>query len=170
MITEDPASALTYLDSEDLAAGVVALADELSVDELRDVLRDNWTRCEAHRPYGKDFVRLFQRACFVADTEAVPKRVSGSGNVTIYRGNLGEPEPAGISWTLKRATAEFFCRMAMSPRGMFLGIWREDAVMTIWQATVSAPDILGYFGERDEYEVVVDPATLRNVRAIAEAR
>lgn len=170
MITENPASALTYLGSEELAYGVVALADDLSVDELRDMLRNNWTRCEAHRPYREDFVRLFRRAGFVTDTENVPKRVLGSGNVTVYRGNLGEPEPSGIAWTLKRATAEFFCRMAMSPRGMFLGMWRPDAVPTIWQATVAAPEILGYFGERGEYEVVVDPLTLRNVRAIAEAR
>jgi hypothetical protein len=35
---------------------------------------------------------------------------------------------------------------------------------TVWRANVDASDVLGYFVERNEGEVVIDPASLRDVR------
>ena len=40
---------------------------------------------------------------------------------------------------------------------------RREATGRVWRATVDASDVLGYFVERQEDEVIVGPKTLRNV-------
>jgi hypothetical protein len=172
----DVTGALALCSSEKVAGAIVKLAPALTTDQLRDILKDEWTRCEAHRPYRADFVRLFKQVGFITDvggewskTKTLPKRLTGK-TVTIYRGNLGEDEPDGIAWTLSKKTAQFFGRHHMSPRArLILGTWREDGVPTVWSAQVDTKDVLAYFDGREEKEVVVDPATLRNVKRIQEA-
>lgn len=172
----DVEGALAHCGSEEVAGVIVQLAPALTDEQLRGVLTDEWTRCEAHRPYRADFVRLFKQVGFVTDVgdewsniKTLPKRLTGK-TVTIYRGNLGEDEPDGIAWTLSKKTAQFFGDHHMSPRAkMILGTWREDGVPTVWSAKVDTKDILAYFHGRGEQEVVVDPATLRNVKRIQGA-
>jgi hypothetical protein len=173
----DVGHALCYFGSEEVAGAIVKLAPALPDEQLREILRDEWTRCEAHQPYRADFIQLFQRCGFITDagedewseTKQLPKRLSAK-TITIYRGNLGEDEPVGISWTLKKETAQFFAKMSMSLRGQFLGLYRPDGVPTVWSAKVDTKDILAYFDGRGEKEVVVDPFTLRAVTRIQEAK
>lgn len=176
--TGDVAGALALYSSESIAAAIVEIAPKLTTDQLREIVRDEWTRCEAHRPVRAEFIEIFKRVGFVHDLDGsdgfeakpLPPRLRGK-TVTIYRGNLGEDEPDGISWTLSKATAQFFGRHHMSPRAKFiLGTWREDGIPTVWSAQVNTKDVLAYFDGRNEKEVVVDPATLRNVKRIQEAR
>lgn len=165
----DPGAALVYFGSEQIAEQIVKLAPQLSDEQLREILTDEWTRCEAHRPYRREMVELFKRVGRINDPEELPRKLRGK-TCTIFRGNLGEEEPDGISWTLKRKTAEWFASYGMSLRGQFLGLYREDGIPTVWSAQVDVADILAYFNTRQEEEVVVDPATLRNVIRLAEAR
>lgn len=173
----DISGALALCGSEEVARAIVELAPSLSDDQLREVLVDEWTRCEAHKPHRDDFVRLFRQVGFVTDVdeqdENYPARIAAKDNrhlIAIYRGNAGEREPSGISWTLSRETAEFFAGHSFSVRGKFLGIYNPDGTPTVWRATVPLAGVLAYFDGRTEKEVVVDPATLSNVRRIAEAR
>lgn len=161
--------------SEEVPAVLAQIAHRISDDEARDLLLGHWTRCEAHREYRDDLLALFRRAGFVTDVYEefgngdLPKRLKGK-TVTVYRGNLGEPEPVGLCWTLKRATAEFFCRYMTSLRARIVfGIdhdWSTNP--TVWKAKVKTSDVLGYFDGRDEAEVIVDPETLYAVEPVGE--
>jgi hypothetical protein len=53
--------------------------------------------------------------------------------------------------------------MADGPRGRFLGMNREGGVPTVWRASVEPGDVLGYFDDRREREVVVDAVGLRDI-------
>lgn len=149
--------------SKEVAEVIVELADRLSRRELRRVLRENWDRCDAHRPFREDFLELFRRAGYVSDTRRKPR-----GVLTIYRGNLshGQP-PAGLSWTLSVDVARWFAQYcATSGRANYLGMGLEGGDPTIWRAKINAEDILGYFIGRKEREVVVDPATIFDIEKL----
>lgn len=88
---------------------------------------------------------------------------------TVYRGNLGEHEPAGIFWTLDVEVAKKFASMGMSLRGKFLGMYREDGVPTVWEAKVDPGVILAHFVCRQEAEVIVDPGDVYDAGAILAA-
>lgn len=172
----DISGALFHRGSEEVAGAIVDLAPALTDEQLREILRSEWTRCEAHRDYRADFVDLFKRVGFVTDvggewsqTKELPARLRGK-TVTIYRGNLGEDEPVGIAWTLSRETAKFFASHGMSLRGQFLGLYREDGVPTVWKGKADTKDVLAYFDGRGEKEVVIDPTTIRGAHICAQAR
>lgn len=63
----DIGAALCLLGSEEVAAAIVRLAPGLSDDQLREILREEWTRCEAHRPVRMEMVGLFRRVGFITD-------------------------------------------------------------------------------------------------------
>lgn len=176
LAARDFTGALCLFGSEAVAGAIVKLAPALTDEQLRETLRDEWTRCEAHRDYRADFIELFKRVGFVTDvgdewsqTKELPARLRGK-TVTIYRGNLGEDEPVGIAWTLSKKTAEFFSKHGMSLRGQFLGLYREDGVATVWKAKADTKDVLAYFDGRGEKEVVIDPANIRGAHVCAQWR
>lgn len=166
--------ALMLTGSERRAAMLVDLEPRLTDDEVRDLLDTYWSITEAWS--GDPVLRegMYRLLARVAPLHVLgePKRPLRAGKtLTIYRGNLGEtPGPYTSSWTTNRKTAEFFARMADSPRGMFLGMHREGGVPTIWRAKVARDAILGYFDDRGESEVVVPGTALKAVAKIAEAR
>lgn len=163
-----PASALALLGSHQVAEGIVALAPLLSDDELRDALRDEWTRCDAHGRVREELLGLFRRVGYVSDCERVL-----AGTLTVYRGNLGEDARLGIAWTLDEERARFFAAYSVSPRAAFLGLARADGEErdpTVWRGLVEADDVLGYFEEREESEVVLDPSSVRELERVASVR
>ena len=91
---------------------------------------------------------LFARAGYVSDTD---RRLTGEH--TVYRGTFSDDPRGGISWTLDETKARWFAG-------------RLSVGGTVWQATVNAAEILGYFVERDEAEVIVHPAALRDLTQI----
>jgi hypothetical protein len=139
----------------------------MSSDELRAVLQEWWTVIEAWSTPEWNEVKLgwLRETGYVSDS-----RRSLTGDLTVYRGNLGEPEPAGISWTLSRAKARRFALVAASSRGAFLGMHGDHRTPTVWRATVESSEVLGYFASRGEEEVVVDPTTLRDVEVVVRPR
>ena len=94
---------------------------------------------------------LFHRVGYVSDCDD-----QLVGELTIYRGTFGDDPRGGLSWTLDADKAAWVADRGA--RGL------AEGPPTVWRATVYSADILGYFTERQEAEVVVDPATLRNVR------
>lgn len=153
--SEERATAFAYIGSEYGEASLPA-------PELRRLLHEWWPMVDASAHVAEEIVALFRRAGYVNDTG---RRLEGE--LTVYRGNLGEDPRLGISWTLSRAKARWFAQYANgSPRALFLGLERidgEEPRPTVWRATVAASDVLGYFGSRRESEVVLDPATVRDV-------
>lgn len=165
--------ALALMSSDERAPALVEWATkyELTMEEIRDLLTNFWSVTEAWS--GDPLLRkgMTELLRFVG-----PLRVLGEpaipmpdGDLTVYRGNLGE-KPGPGSWTLDRRIAERFADMAISPRGQFLGMWRADGIPTLWRANVDSADVLGYFDDRGEKEtVIVDEGVLRNVEMIAQA-
>jgi hypothetical protein len=96
---------------------------QMTTAELREVLVEWWTVIEAWSDAFWSPVKLnwLREVGYISDAD----RAFG-GEVTIYRGNQGELEPAGLSWTLSRSRARFFAQHGQSARGKFLGIYRPE--------------------------------------------
>jgi hypothetical protein len=164
--------ALALTGSEDRARLLCAWAPRLTDEEVRGLLRDWWSSTEAWS--GKPELRegmmsLIKRAAQVIVLNEDSEDMLPTGYLTVFRGNLGE-QPGTGSWTLDVEIAERFAQMSSSLRGMFLGMYREDGVPTVWQATVLSDKVLGYFNDRNEREIVVLVEDLEDVHAIREAR
>lgn len=153
-----------------------ACADyELSIEEKRQLVAEQWTVCEAWGEYLPDALELLAELRpkhgpltttaeeTPGDTLAFDDYLTASSAVTVYRAT-GGTEPDGGSWTLDLEIAKRFARVIASPRGAFLGVYSEEPV--IWEAYVEADDVLGYFTERDEAEAVLPHGAVMDVRAI----
>lgn len=163
--------ALAFSESEGRAALLVSLGPGLDDDALFVLLTEWWSTTEAwqgDRMLRAGMMRLLRR---VAPVIVDPERTfPGDAELAVYRGNMGEP-PGGGSWTLDRAIAERFAAGAFGARARIVfGIEPDpDAVATVWQGAASREQVLGYFDDRGEREVVL-AGTPARVRAIAEAR
>lgn len=170
--------AIVFYGSEQRAAKLVEWADDLSDEDVRQLLIDNWSTTEAwggDKRLREGMIGLLRRVAplyvfaTLAGERIHPEDEAPEGLLTIYRGNLGEDPRLGHSWSLDQETAQRFAELANGIRGMFLGTTREDGVPSVWRAVVDSREILGYFNDRDEREVVVDPATLTDIEKIQEA-
>ncbi len=166
----DYVGALRQLGSHDVASAIVKLDADWGLwdDDLRAVLREHWTRCDAHRHVREEMLDLFRRAGYVSSPERQFDKP-----ITVYRGNLGEDPRLGFSWTLSKAKARWFALYAFGPRAAWLGLDRADGgerIPTVWQATVPPDAILGYFNDRREREVIVDPAKAGSVSVALRPR
>ncbi len=159
----DLAGALKWVDSLMVASRMLQLADELEFtdDQLRAALRTHWPRVHASGWGGGmtgaqvgGMLALFRKVGFVSDTSS-----SFGGELTIYRGTIGDDPLRGLSWTLREATAQFFAQ-SLARRG----------TPSVWRARVDAEHLLGYFVDRDEQEVIPDPACLRDLERLPVAR
>lgn len=62
--------------------------------------------------------------------------------------------------------------LTLSGRAAYLRLRRADGaepVPTVWRCVVNADDVLGYFGQRHESELVLDPETIRDIEAALRA-
>lgn len=94
------------------------------------------------------WVEMFRFGGFVSS----PPQLPPSGPVAVWR---GQPfgEPVGMSWTTERAQAEWFAER-----------WTERDVDAVVLHTIASPAaILGIDNDREENEVIVDPAMLEDV-------
>lgn len=166
--------ALSILSSEDVAGGIVKLWKkyDLTDEALRDVLREEWSRCDAHRDHRQDLVQCFRAAGYLTDDpEDWLETTEPEVEVMIYRANFGENEPQGISWTLRTATAIWFAEHYLqSYRVKLFGMQPSDGVPTVWSAKVRRRDILAHIIDRDEDEVVVDPDGIYDAERMGECR
>ncbi len=70
--------------------------------------------------------------------------------LTVYRGQGSANEPLGLAWSLERHVAEWFAR-----RSLVLGAAGPAAVVV---GRVDRAAVMGYITDRNEAEVIVDPA------------
>jgi hypothetical protein len=71
--------------------------------------------------------------------------------LTIYRGMTVEEYESGnfgVSWTLKESVAKFFAEMYMR------NFDTKHLPKTIHQLTIKKEDVIAYFGERKEFEII----------------
>jgi len=160
--------------SEQRALPLIACCADVCDGEARRLVEKWWSVTEAWS--GDPVLRagmhdLIKRVAYVETLDEDHPRPLPSGMVTIFRGNNGETPDEGVgSWTLDYDQAVFFASATKSLRGMFLGLYDEDGVPSIWRAYVPAGKVLGYFDDRAEQEVVVDAADLIDITLVAEAQ
>lgn len=142
---------------------VAALKDTPEPEGKNALLREWFSVCESLRPYLGELREEARIAGYFTDTP--DEKVEAP--VTVYRGAWADDDVwSAISWSLKRETAEFFCRMISGPRGWFLGMARDDVEPHVFQAT--ATEVLGYLNGRDEAEVIV--GAVKDVAPISALR
>ena len=123
----------------------------VSIPELRDVLPDVWTLCEFPTRQRSAWLTLFEIVGYVSDTEEALE-----GDLRVFRGWCRPPEARGMSWTLDIEKARWFAHRCAPLGGR----------ARVYEATVQAADVLGYFTERGESEIVVSPRSLQSVRHV----
>jgi hypothetical protein len=118
----------------------------MSDHELRDILPFLWMDTEFPHQFEDLPHSFFQRTGYVSDTET---RLQGL--LTVYRGCT--QSDLGLSWTLDFERAKWFAsRFADDMDSRY-----------IFRAQIHADEIWGYFEDRNEKEVVVNPACLRHL-------
>lgn len=159
---DDQSHRLAMAGSETRAPVLVQVLRETPDPEAKRKLLADWLNvCEAYSPWREDLREQMELAGFFTDLEeGAPPEVP----VTVYRAAWEDDEAErALSWTTERSVAEFFCRHHTSFRAMFLGIYRDDVDIYIWQATCT--EMHGYLTGRAESEVIAK--TLENVEPIA---
>jgi hypothetical protein len=161
--------ALQLCDSQNRAPILVQACATLEGDSLRALLADWWSTTEAWSgdpELRRGMMSALRKAApvIVPSDDAGRRQRPPDGLFKVYRGNLGEKPDAG-SWSLARETAEFFARMAGSVRGQLILGMSGPGPASIWQAVCDSDDVLGFFDDRGEYEIVTD--RVKNVKLIA---
>ena len=125
---------------------------DLSPDDLNRLLSDNWTHGGYAADQGwetSDWVELLEWAGFVTDTSGWKRP---SEPLWIHRGaRLGGER--GMSWSTDWDTAAWFARR----------LHDHGTPAVLVSATIAPGFILAAFDDRNEHEVVIDPAGLDGV-------
>jgi hypothetical protein len=142
---------LAMASSETRGPVLLEAVQDLGFAEARELVKENWTICEAWGDKLDDALRMLEVVGYIEDDKPLP----GDDWLTVYRATSGpDDEPDGGSWTLDLEIAKRFAHMFTSPRAMFvLGNYSEEPV--IWRGIVQTSDVLAYFTSRDESEIVV---------------
>lgn len=146
--------ALTYLK--------FAMPD-LSREDMSKILASAWVKSEApHQDVNvsvNQLLRMFKQAdpAHLMDENDYIKLKSLSDTVTVYRGvtSYNAKRVKALSWSLNQETAEWFAHR-----------FEEDG--KVYRAQISKDHIYAYFSRRNEFEVIVDPAYLSNIREILD--
>jgi len=127
---------------------------EITTDRMRQMLPEVWIDAEMPSQFGDIPLILFQTAGFVTDVEdkeTATAFVLPKTTATIYRGCTLQTRD-GISWTKSAQRAAWFAKRLLP----------EGVLGEVWTAQVAPEHILGIFLDRNEEEVVVNPANLLN--------
>ena len=138
--------------------------DDLSLEDMSKLLRHAWTSSE--NPNDDVNVSLpmaiswFRRAdkSFLMDEEDYNTYQSFGDETKVYRGVAVGRNPHGLSWTTDKSKAHWFAHRFDI----------EDKQGYIQSLVVKKDDILAYFSDRDESEVVVDTLKYLNEIEVVE--
>lgn len=141
----------------------------LKNEEYWPLLREVWIMNEISMPHLDLWRRLFRSKRSQRELLMQPEEHAALAQmpdeVTIWRGAGQEAGIPGLSWTLNEERAQFFAAYACGPRrGHLTPGWQGTKPM-VAKAICRKNDILGYFVDRNEAEIVVDPKRLRHVEA-----
>lgn len=88
----DFAGALMLCDSQEVAGSIVRLAPLMTDNTLRDILRSEWPRCEAHKPYRREMVELLSAsASCKTERSTSPSRSSCIAGTSEKKSQVGFP-------------------------------------------------------------------------------
>lgn len=122
----------------------------VSVDsDLREALAMAWMDMEsddADPEIVEMCVAAFRKVGFISQGESIGSAEDAS-KVALYRGGAN---PSGMAWSTSVGVARFFA--AREARG---------GERIVWEARCDAEGALAYLTDRDEYEIVCDPAYVR---------
>jgi hypothetical protein len=157
-------TAVALQDSQERAPVLLKALRASNDDDARQLLADWFNSTDSFGDLVPEFREQFARLEFTTDDldGKMPDLP-----ITVYRAQWrSDPEPTeALSWTARRDVAERFAHYLTGPRARFvLGIYREDDVPVIWEAT--AHEAYGWFISRDEEEIV--PKRLTDLGQIAE--
>ena len=146
------------------------IVPKLSPGQYWKFLRDIWMNVEVIQPDQRTWLRLFQskktnRKCLML-AEEHEKLAELPDSIEIWRGCGELSGVRGMSWTLDRKIAEYFSAYAVGQRRRMLAhIWPEANVKPfVVRAKCQKTDVIAYFEERQEKEIVVDPKFVTNLR------
>ena len=143
-----------------LRAFVTMIEDELTDAEYWPLLRNVWEMAES--PWQDSFLL---RGLLTADRPGRESMMNADelkvfrglpDPVTVYRGYLARRNLRGWSWTLNPKWAEWFSVRFASALGLEHG--------RVAEGRVNRQHIVAYLNERNEREIVVDPAHVRVTR------
>ena len=149
--------ALIRCDSYERFPTFLEMSDEM---ELKGelywfALRECYSCCDNQYQFRNEIKTAFRRTDPHRDILMSKKEIKYLKNLPetfpIYRGmTIDEYESGnfGVSWSLKESVAKFF---AEKYRRNFD---TEDLPKTVHQLTIKKDDVIAYFGERKEYEII----------------
>lgn len=143
------------------------IEDYLSLVDLSILVRDTWVGCEnpsTNQTYTKSaLVRLFKRCqpAIMMSSSDLEVFDNLPDEIRIYRG-IGKVENPKIrarhvkslSWSTRVEVAQRFAERRIGGTG------------EVYQAIISKKDVLAFFDDRGESEVVVDPSKLQRVELL----
>ena len=124
----------------------------MSDSDLGSVLAQTWTSIEyisTDRTVSSEeiinwFIRADKNTLMSIDEQEILKNLPDK--ITIYRGVTAENKmnTKALSWTLNKDTAKWFANRF------------QTGTCEVWEREISKKDLLCYFGNRNESEVVVN--------------
>jgi hypothetical protein len=142
------------------------IVPQLTDPEYWEMVREVWMTQETIRPNERKWLELLQspRACREALMSQAERTELAAmlDQIEIWRG-CGTPSGVkGLSWTSRRKQADFFAEYACDARRRFM-TGEAGTEPLVVSAVCRKADVLAYFTEREESEIVLDPDCLRSV-------
>ncbi len=128
--------------------------NDLSKDDFSTLLEYAWTISEAPNNdvnvSQSDVLRWFKNANKekLMNKEDYAKYLNFPDSITVYRGVGSKSREDGISWTIDKKTAIWFANRFSSKGYVLQGVVEKD-------------DILAFFNDRNESEIIVSPKKVK---------
>lgn len=144
----------------------LSIETQLTDKEYWPLLRKLWTMAEIFLPDAAIWAKLLEckrkfRRLIMNEAERT-KLESMPGNFKVYRGYCHLGGEAGYSWTLSKAKARQFAEYATGGRRAMCGADRFNGQFVAF-GTVNKDDVIAYFQDRSEKEIVVAPGKVHGI-------
>ncbi|MDE4303655.1 hypothetical protein PXK30_09440 [Phaeobacter gallaeciensis] len=163
----NPSEAVAYLNrwygSHERVEPLLAIMQDMEPREALELFRDEWSGCDDTRAYTTHVVDTLEAISYDLDwrdvlTDDDRKKFDAlPDQIMVWRGS-DESTIKGACWSLDRKVAEKFARghrMMCNPRP------------TLARAVVSKWDVLFFFTDRNESEVLLDPFDLPEMEIVS---
>ena len=123
--------------------------------EARNLIAEHWTRCDGFADSGPLLAKSWKRLGYISDTKGpLP------AEMIVYRARYKGVPDRGLSWTLSLDIARWYVDYLGGSRARLCGMPTHLDREIVTQ-TVPAAEVLGWFNERGEHEIVLAPTRRR---------
>lgn len=166
--TGDFTGALYRIAPGELWHAYQALWPMIPADQRYAIFHDHvYTRCEFGfaqldpRGLRQIFAARADWSDWPTVSAAIHRLADADGMITVYRGVDREsmPAPVARSWSTSRQTAQWFARR-------YEQFAADGGKWAVWRARVRAAEVLDYLTDRNEAEILVDPATITDLECV----